>query len=1002
MWDMVTSWLTNLFVAQTYCLPGPAVLVSLYSASDLALAVIDVLIPIVLVYWMTQRRDLPFHRLVLVSSGFILLCGLQHFLHVGWLGYPVNWFIGVMKLATIGFGSWVVLILLKLRPQLLLIQTPAQLEAVNAELQQQIHDRHQAEKILQTIVIGTASVTGTEFFPALVQHLAMGLDVRHALVAEQISDLSLRTLAVWSDGQAAPNFDYEIAESPCGAALVQGELHGCWLPTERILYDLEQHPVLSASCYLSAPLLDAEQQAIGVLCISHDTPLENEAIARTLITVFADRAATELQRQRAEVALQVAYDELEAYVQERTAELVVANAALQQKAEQERALAKVIQRMRQTLELDKIFGTTAQELRQALSCDRVVIYRLLPNGQEDFVCESVGDDWISLLDISIQVTDPYADEMPFSDSVDSIGASFLSVSDIYQAGFAPAYLRRLEQVQARAYITVPIVFGGLIWGSLTAYQNTGPRQWKKAESRIMHQIGSQLGVAVQQANLLAQTRQQADALREAKEAADAANQAKSQFLANMSHELRTPLNAILGFTQLMNQDAALLPEHRQYVEIVNRSGEHLLALINDILDMSKIEAGKITLNEQSLDLYRLLDSLEELFQLKAQSKGLTLTFWRSGDVPQHVKADEKKLRQILINLLGNAIKFTEHGKVTLRVQMRQYLPDSKILLQFEVADTGPGIPAHEMDKLFTAFAQTQAGIKSGQGTGLGLPISRRFVELMGGDITVDSLLGGGARFCFTIQCTPLNGSESEVLTKTARKVVGLAPNQPTYRILVAEDSPPSRLLLVRLLSRLGFEVQAVENGQAAIAVWEYWYPHLIWMDMQMPVMNGYEATQKIRRKIHQQATTTIQLTPPPVPVIIALTASAFEEQQPAILEAGCDDFVNKPFQREKLLAVMERYLKIQFIYEDLPMSSPSMVEELAQMPTFDMWASLSMMPPDWLAQVRLAAAQCSDSLMFQLIEQIPPAHQSLSVALKELVNQFRFDRIAELTNLDEV
>jgi CheY-like chemotaxis protein len=344
--------------------------------------------------------------------------------------------------------------------------------------------------------------------------------------------------------------------------------------------------------------------------------------------------------------------------------------------------------------------------------------------------------------------------------------------------------------------------------------------------------------------------------------------------------------------------------------------------------MSKIEAGQVTLNENSFDLYGLLNSIEQMLQLKAQSKGLQLTFLCSNDIPQHVQTDESKLRQILINLLGNAIKFTQQGSVTLRVRLgtrdwRQArfsnasptfptspTSNSQSLL-FEIEDTGQGIASSELDSLFDPFVQTRTGHESMEGTGLGLPISREFVRLMGGDINVSSQPGRGSIFSFDIKVRAVN--VIDVKTSVPRqRVIGLVPNQPIYRILIVEDSRVNRLLLVKLLQPLGFEVREVVDGQEAVAVWQSWQPHLILMDIQMPVMDGYEATQIIKQMPNGQET-----------VIIALTASAFDEQREAILKAGCDDFIRKPFQEEILFAKIAEHLGVRYIYsEDSSLTLP--------------------------------------------------------------------------------
>ncbi|MGI2907409.1 PAS domain S-box protein, partial [Tolypothrix sp. VBCCA 56010] len=368
----------------------------------------------------------------------------------------------------------------------------------------------------------------------------------------------------------------------------------------------------------------------------------------------------------------------------------VAEVALHESAERERTIARVIQRMRQTLDIETIFAATTQELRQVLNCDRVVVYRFNPNWSGEFVAESVSNNWISLIEEDQndpnftngalqddrcvvrmlnspdnQVLDSYLQKTQGGMYIR--GASFLCVPDIYKAGFEECYVQLLERFQAKAYITVPIFCGNQLWGLLASYENSTPRQWKTGEISIAVQIGNQLGVALQQAELLAQTQRQSQALQQAAIAADAANRAKSEFLANMSHELRTPLNAILGFTQVMSRENSLSRENQQNLTIINRAGEHLLNLINDILEMSKIEAGRTTLNPSSFDLIRLLDNLQDMLHFRAADKGLQLTFEYSVTIPQYIQTDESKLRQVLLNLLGNAIKFTDTGSVTLRV-----------------------------------------------------------------------------------------------------------------------------------------------------------------------------------------------------------------------------------------------------------------------------------------------------------------------------------------------
>jgi CheY-like chemotaxis protein len=387
-----------------------------------------------------------------------------------------------------------------------------------------------------------------------------------------------------------------------------------------------------------------------------------------------------------------------------------------------------------------------------------------------------------------------------------------------------------------------------------------------------------------------------------------------------------------------------------------------------------------------------------MFQLKAQSKGLKLNFERSPDVPQYVQTDEGKLRQVLINLLGNAIKFTESGCVTLRVKSvmgngqkvigngvnssNYLLPITYYQLHFEVSDTGPGISPQEIDSLFEAFTQTAAGQHSQGGTGLGLRISRSFVQLMGGDITVDSTFGHGATFKFDIKIKLAQASEIQT-TQASGRVMGLAPNQREYRLLVVEDHSDSCQLLVKLLTSIGFLVREASNGQEAVALWESWEPHLILMDMRMPVMDGYEATAKIKSHLKGQAT-----------VIIALTASAFEEQRKIILSEGCDDFIGKPFQEKILLEKIAQHLGVQYVYEDSPQVTSLHSAERLEVLTPE---ALAVMPDEWRSQLYRAAEACNDQEILSLIEQIPEEHAELKLALDNLVDNFRLDLIFDLT-----
>jgi PAS domain S-box-containing protein len=497
-----------------------------------------------------------------------------------------------------------------------------------------------------------------------------------------------------------------------------------------------------------------------------------------------------------------------------------------------------------------------------------------------------------------------------------------------------------------------------------------------------------------------------EALREAKDAAETANQAKSIFLANMSHELRTPLNAILGFAQLMMRDPGITYEQRESLDIIGRSGEHLLGLINDILEMSKIEAGRLALQKESIDLYLMLDDLEEMFGLRAEAKDLLLILDRASDVPQFVRADEGKLKQVLMNLLGNAIKFTQEGGVTLRVGCSPLLatgdPEDEEAcprLRFEVQDTGAGIAPEEMPALFDPFVQTAAGQKSQEGTGLGLPISRRFVRLMGGDFVVKSEVGQGSIFTFDVPLELADPAEIPQAQPT-RRVVGLEPGQPVYRLLVVEDQETNRRLLVNLLAKLGspmmgFEVKEAVNGRQALEIWEQWAPHMIWMDLRMPVMDGYEATKRIREleKKRAQDGSRGEST-----VIVALTASAFDDDRNYILAEGCHDFVRKPYREQEIVDVLTKHLGVRFMYEELAAGDEDtrrddttvFAQELAP-------ERLARLPGEWLDQLHRATVQLDADAVLGLAEDVREQDTRLADALARLVRDFRFDVILAST-----
>lgn len=676
-----------------------------------------------------------------------------------------------------------------------------------------------------------------------------------------------------------------------------------------------------------------------------------------------------------------------------------AEKALAKQLEKAELLEKIVRQIRQSLEPQLIFRTAVTQVRKLLAADRVCIYRFTEEtnySQGMMVAEEVLPEFPSALTAQVRdrcFGDHYATQYQ--------SGHFQAVADIHKAGLSECHIEILAQFKIRANLVLPLIQGDNLWGLLCIHQCSEPRSWQPDEIEFVQKIANQLGIALYQAELLLKEQHQRHVLsvrsqeltcnnqqlatakqdaETAQQKAEQANRAKSIFLANMSHELRTPLNAILGFSQLISRDPSTPNYQLEQLEIINRSGEHLLALINDVLTMSKIEAGRSSLHAQIVDLPLLLDTVENMLGLKAEKKGLKLIFNRGPKPPHYIRTDPGKLRQVLMNLLSNAIKFTTDGHIQLSLESSiidtpegsEVPPLSE--LRFTVEDTGSGIAPEELKLLFEPFAQTETGRQSQEGTGLGLAISRQFVQLMGGNLMAYSILNQGTTFTFNIVVETVLQQKQLGLH---RQVMQLLPGQPHYRILVVEDNVDSRELLVTLLETVGFTVKAAENGEVAIALCQSWQPNLVWMDLRLPVLDGLSATRLIK-----------QLENPPV--VIALTANAFDEDRDLALRAGCDDFVHKPYREASIFEKMALHLEVQYQYQDKVLLKSTI-------PTLDV-EQLARMPHSWLVQLHQATNNLDQHMVELLLDELDETHQPLQEALRHLVSEFRYDEILAITH----
>jgi signal transduction histidine kinase/DNA-binding response OmpR family regulator len=580
-----------------------------------------------------------------------------------------------------------------------------------------------------------------------------------------------------------------------------------------------------------------------------------------------------------------------------------------------------------------------------------------------------------------------------------------------------AYLRERAP---KSVLCLPLLKQAALVGVLYLENHATPGAFSADRTAVLELLASQAAISIENATLYAGLQREQRAIRElnanleqrvaertvelqaARDRADEASRAKSVFLANMSHELRTPLNAVIGFAQLMETDPSISGVTRDRLGIIQRSGEHLLGLINDVLSISKIEAGKLTLVEQPFDLALMLRSVQSIVEVRAESKGLEVVFDVEPNVPRGVVGDEGKLRQVLVNLLGNAVKFTDRGSVTLKAR---WSPVGGGRVGFEVEDTGQGIAEEELGKLFEAFGQTEAGRGSKEGTGLGLVISRQIVRLMGGDVMVRSRRGKGTTFSFEVALPEANVAPAEEW----RTVVGLAEGQMPPKILVVDDLDENRLLLVGLLTPVGFEVREAANGRDALAIWDAWRPDLILTDLRMPGMDGREMARQIRNDECGMMNDELKKEPETKNLssdihhssfiihhstkIVAVTASAFEHEREGVLGGGMDDFVTKPFRVATIFEKLAEHLGVRYRYAEVAAEVEPAPEGEESVLTV---ARVAALPPEKLRELEEALNRGDVEEAAVVAEAIAEDDEPLGRAILAEIRAFRLSVLFDL------
>lgn len=708
-----------------------------------------------------------------------------------------------------------------------------------------------------------------------------------------------------------------------------------------------------------------------------------------------------------------------------------AEVALLHQLRRERLVVAMLDRIRSSLNLEEILTAAVEQVRQFLQTDRTIIYRFNPDWSGTVVVESVAKDRISLQNFN-NLDGCFKEK--FVDIYQQ--GCIRSMEDIYRENLTECHMKFLEGFEVKANLIVPILKAresisqtqqtaeNQLWGLLIAQDCSGPRPWDSSEIESLRQLCVQLAIAIQQSTLFEQAQTEiADrklaesALQQAVLAAETANRAKSEFLANMSHELRTPLNGVLGYAQIIKTDKDLSEDHQESLSNIQQCGQHLLMLIDDVLDLSKIEARKMELYPEELNFLNFTKNIADLFQMRAAQKGISFNYEQVSPLPSCVRVDQKRLRQILINLLSNAVKFTQNGGVTFKVgyvgtgawsrgqgenyelsilssELKQnYMrfahnaiaAKHALKIRFQIEDTGTGIEQNKLEEIFLPFHQV-GGNTFVEGTGLGLSISQKLAKLMGTEIRVNSTFSKGSTFWIDLELPAAKRYLEMSPLREKRRLVGFVGNK--RKVLIVDDNQLNRDLLCRLLGRLGFKIAEAQNGQECLCKAVQFQPDVILIDLRMPVMDGLETARRLRKLPELKDV-----------VLIALSASVFESTQQESILAGCNDFLPKPIEANHFLEQLRVHLGLEWIYEESSESKKCKTPSLSPASRFPAYCSLLPAASESVAKLLKLAAMGDIEEIFEesaKLETLEPKLVPFVAKLRQLAKGFGLKQIRNI------